>query len=82
MVPLLRLGEPGAGDGAYVCVIVPICTEDELRFSARLENKVTLVRFEWVARQTRRRNPEASQQKYRKASFTCGPASRPLEGNR
>jgi len=34
---------------ALLCVIVPLCTENWLRFSARLDNEVTMVRFERVA---------------------------------
>jgi hypothetical protein len=32
-----------------MCVIVPKCTENWLRFSARLDNGTPEVRFEWVA---------------------------------
>jgi hypothetical protein len=34
---------------ARTCVIVPVCTENKLRFSAHLDNKVSVVRFERVA---------------------------------
>jgi hypothetical protein len=42
------------------CVMVPLCPENWLRFSACLDNKVTVVRFEWVASQTPCHKPEAT----------------------
>jgi hypothetical protein len=44
-----RFGEFSVQDESSTCVIVPLCTENWLRFSARLDNKVTVVRFERVA---------------------------------
>jgi hypothetical protein len=45
-----RLGDlfrtPTFPDVGRLCVIVPLCTENWLRFSARLDDEVPEVRFE------------------------------------
>jgi hypothetical protein len=48
-MPGAKFREAPFPDVGHLCVIVPLCTENVLRFSVRLDDGAPAVRFERVA---------------------------------